>query len=216
MNISESPYQRLIDIIDTILIKNETTKRGGEISLHILEIPSLPQNGLSIKMIEDLLVTLKKKGAIRTFEFQNGGTQHVIPKLDRITEKKLLAERQRLFDLSKIDALETNQPVSLKDERINFDDEEATIHVGKRKCSLPPFKNEHFFCRAMFSYRPNEPVDWSAVYRQMTGGQEDIAEAKYKRTVQDTMYALNNRIKEVINTKDTLFTWENRTIKRNF
>lgn len=210
MNIPESPYQRLIDIIDTILVKNEVSQ-GEDLYLHVLDVLSLPQNVLGTQILEGTLKTLEKKGILPAF------TGHTyLPKIDKATEKKLIAERQALFDRTKTDVIDRGDKVSLKDEGISFDDEEATIQVGKRKCALPPFKNEHYFCRAMFSYRPNEPVDWSAVYKQMTGGHEDVAEAKYKRTVQDIMYALNNRIKEVINTDDMLFTWENRTIKRNF
>ena len=39
---------------------------------------------------------------------------------------------------------------------------------------------------------------------------------KEKRSVQDTMYALNKRIKETINTEDDLFIWKEKSIKRNY
>ena len=214
MTIPESPYQRLIDIIDTILSKNETTPHRGEISIHVLEIPSLPQNGFGIEAIGNLLKNLKQKGAISEFKYKGG--PYVLPKLNPSEEKSLLLERKSLAERANVDARPTHAKVFLKDQKVIFNDEESTIAVGKYKCPLPPFKNEHYFCRAMFNHLPNEPVDWSLVYKEMTGGREDIPDPKNKRTVQDTMYAINNRFKEIINTDDTLFTWENRTIKRNF
>lgn len=106
--------------------------------------------------------------------------------------------------------------IKLNSASVIFNDEKAMLAIGKQICSLPPFKNEHYFCRAMFSRPVKEPVDWSLIYQEMTGGHEEMPDPKNKRTVQDTMYALNNRIKEVANTDDALFTWENKSIKRNF
>ncbi|MFA6295245.1 MAG: hypothetical protein WC666_02350 [Candidatus Paceibacterota bacterium] len=211
MNIPESPYQRLIDIIDLILVKNETVQ-GGSISLHVLELPALPQNSLGNQILVDTLKTLKQKQLIATF---SGVSQYRIPKLDAEAEKKLTSERQNLFN-----RISTARPdhanVYLKDETVSFNDEQSIIQIGKKTCALPPFKNEHYFCQAMFSHLPNEPVDWSLIYKQMNGNHADIADEKHKRTIQDTMYALNNRIKKTVNTDDALFTWENRTVKRNF
>ena len=212
MNIPESPYQRLIDIIDLILVKNETVQ-SGSISIHVLELPSLPQNRLGNQILIDTLKTLKQKQLIASF---NGVSEYHIPKLDTETEKKLIGERQALFDRINTAMPENRSIISLKDEKIIFNDEQSAIQVGKYSCALPPFKNEHYFCQAMFSHLPKEPVDWSIIYKQMNGNAADIAEEKHKRMVQDAMYALNNRIKETINTDDALFTWENRTIKRNF
>jgi hypothetical protein len=107
------------------------------------------------------------------------------------------------------------QKIKLKDKQIKFNDTEATIEVGDLQCPLPAYKNEHFFCRIMFQYLPQEPVDWSIVYEKITKT-EAINKEKNKRMVQDTMYALNKRVKEVINTDDDLFTWQERTIKRNY
>ncbi len=210
MTIPESPYQRLIDIIDLILVKNETCQ-DDKIYLHVLQVPSLPQNGLGSKMLIDTLKTLKNKGLLPSFE---GLADAHIPKLDKATEKKLLAERQTLFEKTKDS--EPRGEISLKDHKTTFDDNAAAIIVGTLKCPLPPFKNEHFFCRAMFQHPANEPVDWSLVFKEMTGSHDEVASPKKMRPVQDTMYAVNKRIQEVLNTPDTLFAWENKSIKRNF
>ena len=231
MNINQGPYQRLIDIIDVILTKNEATVKS-EIFLHPSEIPSLPQNSHGVIMLCDFLNTLEKKGVILRIDnsadikklIENATNSanpfdfaiYKITKLDKAAEQKLLAEKQSILEKAQAVISSSGEKISLSDNKLSFDDNQAIISIGKRQCALPPYKNEHYFCRAMFAYKPNEPVDWSLIYKLMTGGQEEVADAKYRRTVQDTMYALNKRVKEIINTDDALFTWENRTIKRNY
>lgn len=110
---------------------------------------------------------------------------------------------------------EINLPTTTLDSSvIVFDDNEASINIGGKSCKLPAFKNEHFFCRAMFAYPAREPVDWSIIFKQMAGELRD--EKKNLRTVQDTMYAVNNRVMEVIGTEDALFEWDNKSVKRCF
>ncbi len=212
MNIPESPYQRLVDVIDHILVKNETCQ-NGMLYIHVAEVPSLPQNALGARMLIDILKNLSQKNLLPAFEDRMVADVY-IPKLDKAMEKKLLAERQALFEKNK--ASEPRGEIALKDYKVAFDDDKATIMVGRLKCPLPPFKNEHFFCRAMFQYPANEPVDWSLVFKEMTGSYEEVPAENKIRSVRDTMYALNNRIKEVLNTPDSLFTWENKTIRRSY
>lgn len=104
---------------------------------------------------------------------------------------------------------------NLADAEISFDDNKTTLMFGSSTCSLPPFANEHYLCRAMFSYPKLEPVDWSTIYEKMFG-LEHVNDNENLRTVQDAMYAVNDRINEVFNTDDKLFKWENKTIRRNF
>ena len=233
MNINQGPYQRLIDIIDAILIKNEAATKPT-FFLHPSDIPSLPAASRGSDILEEFLANLESKEIIpktdNHFIIDRKAVEKIkkqsiekpdlltysLPKLDKAAENKLLAERQYLLDKAQVGKLSDGNAIKLADHKISFNDDQATISVGKHQCVLPPYKNEHFFCRAMFAHRANEPIDWSLVYKLMTGGQEEVADAKYRRTVQDTMYALNNRVKEVINTDDALFTWENRTIKRNY
>jgi len=110
---------------------------------------------------------------------------------------------------------------NLEPEKINYDDNTAIIKVGDKKCQIPPYKNEHFFCRAMYEHGINEPIDWSIVYEKMTGYYEDwfgkpLNKRENWRIVYDATEALNNRIKDCINTDDDLFTWQEKTIKRNY
>jgi len=108
---------------------------------------------------------------------------------------------------------------NLSGNTISFDDDKAKIVVGNKECQLPAYKNEHYFCRAIWQHPVNEFVDWSIVFENMdktlnSGNKKDST--KDKRSIQDTMYNLNKRIKSVIDTDDDLFTWKERSIKRNY
>lgn len=110
---------------------------------------------------------------------------------------------------------------SLKSQEIKFDDDKSLIQVGKQNIPIPPYKNEHYFCRAIFEHAINEPVDWSIIYEKMTGFHEAYYGKPQKteenwRIVYDTMRAINQRVKDVLNTNDDLFTWQEKTIKRNY
>jgi hypothetical protein len=95
-----------------------------------------------------------------------------------------------------------------------FVDHEATLVLGNMITHLPPMKNEHFFCRAMFKHRVNEPVDWSVPYEEMTGNEKFPPDhEKAKRMVYDTYDALNKRVKHDLSI-DRLFVWEGNTVKR--
>ena len=94
-----------------------------------------------------------------------------------------------------------------------FVDHEATLTLGDAVAHLPPTKNEHCFCRAMFKYRINEPVDWSLPYEEMTGDREILNHEKAKRMVYDTTKTLNSRAKNNLGV-DELFSWQGKTIKR--
>lgn len=136
-------------------------------------------------------------------------------------EKKYNAIRKTAEIEPKVELPLGKQKVKLGSEEIKFNDEKAIIEIGNKKCPLPPYKNEHYFCRAVFEYPVNEPIDWSIIYEKMTGYYEtyygkppEIRENW--RLVYDTMRAVNERIKEIINTDDNLFTWQEKTLKRNY
>jgi len=102
--------------------------------------------------------------------------------------------------------------------KTEFIDDEAIIKIGDKKCQLPPYKNEHFFCRALYEYPINEPVDWSIIYEKITGYWEKYFGKpknwrKNWRIVYDTMKRVNKRVGEVLGIKE-LFKWKNKTIKR--
>jgi hypothetical protein len=105
-----------------------------------------------------------------------------------------------------------------KGEKTEFLDNEVLIKFENKKCSLPPFKNEHFFCRATYEYPINEPVDWSIIYEKMTGYYEQYYgkpqnKRENWRIVYDAMEALNKRVKEVLGI-EKLFTWKEKTVQR--
>lgn len=99
-----------------------------------------------------------------------------------------------------------------------FVDHEAALMLGDAVAHLPPMKNEHCLCRAMFKHRINEPVDWSLPYEEMVGQNIDKAydpsrNTKAKRMVYDTTKSLNARAKQDLGI-DELFKWQGKTIKR--
>jgi hypothetical protein len=94
-----------------------------------------------------------------------------------------------------------------------FVDHEASLMFGDAIAHLPPMKNEHYLCRAMFKHRINEPVDWSLPYEEMTGDMEIQNHEKAKRMVYDTTKSLNDRARKHLGI-DSLFAWEGKTIKR--
>lgn len=101
------------------------------------------------------------------------------------------------------------------DVSIEFDDNEAALVCGNKRCQLPPFKNEHYFCRAVFEYPVNEPVDWSLIFEKMTGhlkGEEDLPKNGWRK-VYDTMEAINKRTRDVLGLPN-LFVWREKTITR--
>ncbi len=109
--------------------------------------------------------------------------------------------------------------LTLEGKVVTFDSTEAKISVEGKNCQLPPHKNEHSLCIAMFEYRKGEAVDWSEVFQKMHGftreptGRNDKSDMK---SVQDTMYTVNGRVKEILNTEDDLFSWKSKSIIRNF
>lgn len=104
---------------------------------------------------------------------------------------------------------------SLKNVKVSFDNNKAQLILGEVVSQLPPYRNEHLFCKAMFEYPAQEPVDWSDVYEKMFGQEFEDA-VKNKRTVYDAMENLNSRVQEMFATKDKLFSSSNNTIIRHF
>jgi len=101
---------------------------------------------------------------------------------------------------------------------VKFFDKEAVLIKGDKRCSLPPFKNEHFLCRAMFKHSKGKPVDWSEIYEMITGYYEDSygkppkTKENYHR-VYDPVQQINERVKKDLGI-DKLFDWREMTITR--
>ncbi|MFA5386305.1 MAG: hypothetical protein WC297_01365 [Candidatus Paceibacterota bacterium] len=174
------------------------------------------------------------------FQDQSGDT---IPKGDMKSGLKKLAEDEKLFQLKDIRCLDklgrfSGEEIKIEIDRerfvkfykkhlqeqkapignIEFLDDEALLKLGDKKCPLPPYKNEHFFCQAAFEHPINEPIDWSIIYEKMTGYYEKhFGKTKDTREnwhqVYDTMEAINKRAEELLNI-EKLFVWREKSIKR--
>ena len=207
---------------------------------------SLPKTILDIiKVVNDKLEIAPEKDeiiAISLWDFkdENGDT---IPKMDLKNGLRKLAEDKKLFQLKDIQCLDrlgrfAGEKIEIEinrerfkifykkhlreqktqSDKVEFLDEESVLKLGDKKCPLPPYKNEHFFCRAAFEHQINEPIDWSIIYEKMTGYYgEHFGKSKDTREnwhrVYDTMEAINKRAKELLDI-EKLFVWQEKTIKR--
>ncbi len=202
----------------------------------ILDIIKVVHDKLEIAPEKDKIIAI----SLWDFKDENGDT---IPKMDLKNGLRKLAEDEKLFRLrdawcldklgrtsgEKIE-LEINRERFKKfykrhlreqrtqGDKVKFLDDESTIELGGKKCPLPPYKNEHFFCRAAFEHQINEPIDWSIIYEKMTGYYEEhFGKSKdtreNQRRVYDAMEAINKRAKELLDI-EKLFVWREKTIKR--
>ena len=120
-----------------------------------------------------------------------------------------------------LQSVNRDTPMLLNNYPIEFIDEKAILRWNNKDCEMPPYKNEHYFCRVMYnSQHPIKvAVDWSIIFEEMeefpdkSKGRDD---SKDMRSIQDTMYALNKRVKDVFNTQDSLFSWKNKSVVRNY
>ena len=207
---------------------------------------SLPKIILDIiKVINNKLEIAPGKDKIIPFSAWNFRDEKgdLIPKLDLKSGLRKLAEDEKIFQLRNIQCLDRQgrfdddnfeleidrerfekfykkhfQEIKPPTGKVEFSDDEAVLKLGDKKCALPPYKNEHFFCRATFEHQINEPIDWSIIYEKMTGYYEDhFGKSKdtrqNQRLVYDAMEAINKRAKELLDI-EKLFVWQEKTIKR--
>lgn len=104
---------------------------------------------------------------------------------------------------------------SLSNKVIMFDEALSVIKFGRKTCPLPPAKNESCLAKVMLSRKPGEFVDWSIVYQEMTGDSE-LGGKENLKSVRDTMYHLNKRIKEDTGATTDFLGWKNKSLKRNY
>lgn len=202
----------------------------------ILDIIRVIQDKLEIAPERDKTLVI----SLWDFQDRNGDA---IPKDDLKNGLRKLAEDEKLFQLKDIQCLDrqgrfAGEKIELEINRerfkkfykeylreqkvpsnkVEFLDEESVLKLGDKKCALPPYKNEHFFCRAAFEHQVNEPIDWSIIYEKMTGYYEEhFGKSKdtrqNQRRVYDAMEAINKRVKELLDI-EKLFVWQEKTIKR--
>jgi len=194
-----------------------------------------------IKVIHDKLEISPEKDeviAISLWDFrdENGDT---IPKMDLKNGLRKLAEDEKLFQLKDIQCLDklgrfSGEEIKIEVNRERFEkfykkhfqeqkaptgkveflDEESALKLGDKKCALPPYRSGHYFCRVAFEYPAGEVIDWSVITEKMDMLRQDAKGIeRSKRSLYDTVRAINKRVKEILGI-DELFIWEGNTIKR--
>ncbi len=105
--------------------------------------------------------------------------------------------------------------VKLAEHKVSFD-KAGIIKIGDYACKLPKESRRFYFAKEAFKYKPNVSIDWSKIAEKLY--QKDLLELKPqdKKSIQDFMYAVNDDIKDQINTEDSLFSWDNGTVTRGY
>ena len=101
---------------------------------------------------------------------------------------------------------------SLKGCNIIFDDPLAQIIIDGDIIQLPSYGKEHLLSRSMFNRRKGEIVDWSIIYNEMQGSTN--LPDNDGRYVYDACRDVNKRIQELFKTKEKLYIFSKKTVKR--
>ena len=137
-------------------------------------------------------------------------------------ERVLKVEISKMPDIKiRGEEVPVHRPVktTLRGKIIEFDETRSSIVIDGKPYQLPPAQNEDSLARVMFGHQVGEFVDWSMIYSEMTGvdpQETNIENTKNMKMVRDTMNRLNGRLQEVLNTKDALLAWKNKSICRNY
>jgi len=108
-----------------------------------------------------------------------------------------------------------SKSTSIKDKIVEFNEVTSTVIIDGKKCPLPPATNMDYLARAMFSREVGEPVDWSIIYREMTGSQAIIGSKKNKKSVEDAVHAINQKVLNILGIEDKLICFKNKSVIRN-
>jgi hypothetical protein len=133
--------------------------------------------------------------------------------------------REKMIDC-KANDLDNNKSrlnkIKLDSKKVRFDNISGVIIIGDQNVRLPLYKDEYDLCKDMFKKKLRLPVSWDIIYDKMTGknlisgGKKLDAIRKNWQKVNDAMKRVNNRVRKEINTDDNLFSWNNKTVIRNF
>ena len=122
-------------------------------------------------------------------------------------------------EIEKIQSPSVPKPkINLSSQKIEFSNDKGVIKIGIENIQLPPYKNEHYFCRTMFKQPKNKFMSWDEIYQEITG-EDPFNEPLNKngwRVVYDAMESLNKRIKKNINTDEKLFIWKEKMVMRMY
>ncbi len=196
-------------------IDKEKAQHGGVVTVYD-NIRTMRQlmsaTGMEAYEIERVLESIKEEGFIAYQKNSLSQQTHFI-----ISPYQDFDAKYREF-LKKENSISSNSKVvTLKNKKMEFKDEEGLIIIDGYSCVLPKHRYEHSLCRVMFHEKVKNPVQVADIYMEITGDEIGYGDIKSKlKTVQDTMYRINERIQVQINTKDNLFSWENKLITRNY
>lgn len=115
-----------------------------------------------------------------------------------------------------LDTLSLDAYIEISEEKVRFDIRESTIFIGKRECNIPKDTNMYDLCEMMFAKPAKTPIEWVEIAERITGMDFNQLKKTHQRTIKDTVYALNEKINEKVNSKDKLFSWKNKFVLRNF
>ncbi len=199
------------------ILRDLVTKEGGWMG------KELPKMGINMEVLSNQFPESLKIGLEELQELLQRLEDLGVIKFDGIVNEKtnrpyggeaytVTTPILRIWFLKDADIEELIQKEVPQNGSIEFLDNEVRLKCGKKICQLPPYKNEHFFCRAVYTYQINEPIDWSAIYEKMAGEEPKNYE-KNSRTVYDTMESINKRAKKTFGVEN-LFVWREKTITR--
>jgi len=200
------------------VVRREMSAVFGEIETlyHKIEASDVltePDTQESLNKIQLYLSNLKKKNDTKNKALKDKNTEKsLVQKIEIVNPIKILSGENSKDKLK--------LKIHLENTTIDYDDNKPSIKIGKKEVALPPYKNEHFLCRAMYEYRKGEAVDWSIIWEKMTGYDENPDKPEPQKSdwhsVYDTMRALNKRIQECISTDNFFLVWKEQTITRNY
>lgn len=138
------------------------------------------------------------------------GTKHALSELET---KRIERITKKATDAT------TAAKIRLEGHKVSFDDDLPAIIIDGKHYPLPAFTMAHYLARVMFEYRAGEAVDWSLVEKQMAKEEghpvdERMVPAKRRKRLWDTANRLNERVRELLNTDDSLIQFTELTIRR--
>ncbi|EKD86570.1 MAG: hypothetical protein ACD_37C00234G0009 [uncultured bacterium] len=118
----------------------------------------------------------------------------------------------RLFHAMFLDELSRSKNEKA-DIAATFSENEAVLMINNKVVKLPAYRNEYCLCKVVFERLPNELIDWSLAYEEMTGNADMGNTETAKRKVYDAVLNLNKRVLKLAGIKDFII-WDNNTLRR--
>lgn len=82
-----------------------------------------------------------------------------------------------------------------------------SIHIGSVEVPIPPSTDQDRFCEIMYESDAREQVEIVKIYQHVASVREvDVYDNSLKIKVRDAMKAVNDKVKEILNTEERLFS----------